>query len=110
MEEPWKTLKHIKKPLSLKQYLAHAHRDANGTESPEIDPLLPYEGDVSQTTEAKTALLINRTATNGQLLEKDKIRSMPQTIQKNKLHMHQRSKCKIWNSASTRRDYRWIPL
>ena len=42
--------------------------------------------------------------------KKDKMRPIPQTIQENKLQMHQKPKCKIGTSTTTRRDYRWIPL
>lgn len=35
------------------------------SKSPEIDPSLPYDGDLSQTTEAETAFLIKRDGMTG---------------------------------------------
>lgn len=70
------------------------HRYANRIESLEIDPFLAYARGISQTTEAKTAILPSKIGTTRLLVGKRK-RSIPQNIEKNKLQVHHRSKCKI---------------
>ena len=55
---------------------------------------------------AKTASLINGAGKTGQLLEKNEIKTLPNTIHKDKLKMDYRPKCKTRNYKTLRGKHR----